>query len=265
MPGRPAVASPLMLRSLAGGELFGEAWGTAPATVVALHGWRRTHADFSAALGPAAPDGALPTVAPDLPGFGATPAPSGAWGSAEYAEAVARLIQSADGPGGPVVVVGHSLGGRVAVTLAARHPGLVRALVLSGAPVVPRPGSSPRPPVAFRAFRVLRRFGLVGEDRIERARRRHGSVDYRSAEGVMREVLVRLVNESYEDALSALRCPVSLVWGEEDTEVPLPVAQAICERVPQAVLSVCRGAGHLTPLECPAEVRAAVERSLIVA
>jgi pimeloyl-ACP methyl ester carboxylesterase len=105
----------------------------------------------------------------------------------------------------------------------------------------------------------------VGEDRIERARRRHGSVDYRSAEGVMREVLVRLVNESYEDALSALRCPVSLVWGEEDTEVPLPVAQAICERVPQAVLSVCRGAGHLTPLECPAEVRAAVERSLIVA
>src|SRR5229473_510909 len=100
-----------MLRTLAGGELFGEVWGSETPTVVGLHGWRRTHADFSGVLGPTAPGGAIASIVPDLPGFGATPPPPDAWGSAEYAEAVARMIRSDDGAAGPAVVVGHSLGG----------------------------------------------------------------------------------------------------------------------------------------------------------
>ena len=37
----------------------------------------------------------------------------------------------------------------------------------------------------------------------------------------MRDVLVRLVNERYDDALSALRCPVELVWGDDDPDAPV--------------------------------------------
>lgn len=253
-----------MLKALARGELFGEVWGAPPPCVVALHGWRRTHSDFFGVVGPGAPGGAIPSVAPDLPGFGATPEPPRAWGSAEYAEAVARLMESEDGTGGPAVVLGHSLGGRIAVCLAARRPDLVTALVLTGAPLFPRQGPGSRPPAAFRLLKMLSRAGLVGEKRMERARRRHGSADYRAAEGVMRETLVRLVNETYEAELSGLRCPVELVWGERDTEAPLSVAEGIRERVPQARLTVCEGAGHIAPLEFPADLRAAVDRSLRV-
>lgn len=255
-----------MLRALAGGELFGEMWGAPPPSVVALHGWRRTHSDFSGVLGPQAPGGALPSVAPDLPGFGATPDPPAAWGSEDYAEVVARLIEgieSTDGTatGGPAVVLGHSLGGRIAVTLAARRPDLVGALVLTGAPIVPRPGPTSRSPARFRLLRTLHRAGLVGEHRMQQARRRYGSPDYRASEGVMRETLVRLVNETYDDALSKLRCPVELVWGQRDVEAPLSVAEGIRERVPQAKLTVCEG-GHIGPLEFPAELRAAIVRAL---
>lgn len=232
--------------------------------VVALHGWCRTHADFAASLGPSAPAGPLSTLAPDLPGFGATPAPPGPWGSTEYAEAVAPLLEEALGPGpGPgLVVVGHSLGGRIAVRLAAARPELVSALVLSGAPLVPRPGRSRRPPAGYRAVRALRRAHLVNEARMDRARRRYGSADYRAAQGVMRDVLVRLVNERYDDALSALACPVELVWGDDDTDVPVETARALVRAVPQAHLTVCPGAGHLVPLSAPVELRAAVARAL---
>jgi len=252
-----------MLRSLAGGTLFGETWGEGPPVVVALHGWRRSHSDFAPVLGPDAPGGALASVAPDLPGFGATPPPASAWGSPQYAAAVARLLEGDGGPPGPPVVVGHSLGGRVAVALAAARPELVGALVLSGAPLLARPGAR-RPPVAgaFRAVRALHRIGLVGEARMERARRRYGSADYRAAEGIMREVLVRLVNERYDDQLAALRCPVELVWGDDDAEAPLAVARSIADRVRGSVLTVCPGAGHLTPLTVPAHLRAAVDRAL---
>ena len=46
----------------------------------------------------------------------------------------------------------------------------------------------------------------------------------------MRDVLVRLVNERYDDALAALACPVELVWGDDDTEAPLEAARALGRR-----------------------------------
>jgi pimeloyl-ACP methyl ester carboxylesterase len=243
--------------------MYGETWGDAPPTVLVLHGWRRTHSDFSAAFGPAAPGGAMPTLAPDLPGFGATPEPARPWGSEDYAAAVADVLRSGDGPapGQGIVVVGHSLGGRVAVRLAAAHPELVAAVVLSGAPLVSVAGRS-RPRPAFRVARALHRAHVVGDARMEQMRRRFGSADYRAAQGVMRDVLVRLVNERYDDALAALRCPVELVWGDDDTEAPPAVARAIAAAVPQAVLTLCPGAGHLTPLTAPDRLRAAAERAV---
>ncbi|MDE3086003.1 MAG: alpha/beta hydrolase [Acidobacteriota bacterium] len=255
-----------MLRSLAGGALFGEAWGQAPARVLALHGWARSHGDFAGVVGPAAEGGVVDTVAPDLPGFGATPPPPGAWGTAEYAEALLALFEGPGGTAGdvrsPAVVLGHSFGGRVAVALAAARPELVGALVLTGVPLVPKPGGRRRPPAGYRAVRTLRRYGLVGEARLETARQRYGSPDYRQAEGVMREVLVRVVGERYEAALSALRCPVELVWADDDAEAPLAVAEAVAGMVPQARLSRCEGAGHLTPRTVPGALRAAVDRAL---
>ena len=77
----------------------------------------------------------------------------------------------------------------------------------------------------YRAVRLARRLRLVPEGTLEQARRRHGSADYRAATGVMRQVLVRVVGESYEEELSAVACPVHLVWGAEDRVVPVAVAE----------------------------------------
>jgi pimeloyl-ACP methyl ester carboxylesterase len=159
------------------------------------------------------------------------------------------------------VVVGHSLGGRIAVRLAAARPELVAGLVLTGAPLISPSSTRRRTPAAFRAARILHRAHVIGDDRMERARRRHGSADYRAARGVMRDVLVRLVNENYDDSVAALRCPVELLWGDDDREAPVATAHALVEAVPQARLTLCPGAGHLTPLTVPGELRAAVERA----
>ncbi len=251
-----------MLRSLAGGALFGDLWGPEPRRVLALHGWARTHVDFARALGPAAAGRALPVVAPDLPGFGGTPPPPEPWGSAEYAEALLPLFDDGGPLARPAVVVGHSFGGRVAVVLAAARPDVVAGLVLTGAPLLPRPGALSRPRAGYRAVRALRRVHLVGEERLERARQRYGSADYRAAQGVMRGVVVRVVGERYEEQLSRLQCPVELVWSDDDTEAPWPVAEALSARIPGAVLTRCPGAGHLTPLTAPEALRAAVDRAL---
>lgn len=243
-----------MLTAFAGGALFGERFGDAPITVVALHGWGRTHADFGALLA------GFDAVALDLPGFGASPAPPSGWGAADYAALVVEVLPSL---AVPIVVLGHSFGGRVAVELAARHPQAVAGLVLAGVPLlrIDRPGA--RPPLEFRIVRALHRRGLVGDARMERLRQSRGSDDYRATSGVQREVFVRVVNESYEEALRGVRCPVELVWGDDDPQVPLTIAErARAILVAPTTLTVVPGAGHDTPRTAPEVVRAALRRRL---
>lgn len=251
-----------MLSSYDEGRLFGSRTGAAPPWVLALHGWGRTHADWDAVLGPLGGP-ALDAVALDLPGFGATPAPPGPWGSAGYAGAVAPVLAGLVAEAGrPVVVLGHSFGGTVAVQLGAGWPDLVGALVLSGVPRLARVGTKGRRTAAgFRVGRALHRRGLLGEPAMEALRDRYGSADYRAASGVMREVLVVAVNESYEEELAALAGPVELVWGELDTAAPLAVGERAAQLLGgRGRLTVCAGVGHLTPLEDPVALRQALER-----
>lgn len=243
-----------MLKAFAGGRLFGTVHGTPPPRVLALHGWGRTHRDFDAVLA------GLDALALDLPGFGATPEPDGVWGGEEYAAAVAPVLDGADEP---VVVLGHSFGGRAAVHLAVRRPELVRALVLTGVPLVRPAGiGRHRPPVGYRLARALHRRGVLGEARMEALRQRYGSADYRAARGVMRQVHVKAVNETYEAQLRALRCPVELVWGADDADVPVSVAEAAAGLVAGARVTVLPGVGHLVPTVAAGDLRAAVDRAL---
>jgi pimeloyl-ACP methyl ester carboxylesterase len=244
------VASATVLQAFLDGAVFGTSSGDGPPRAVLLHGWRRSHEDFAAAATALAAAG-VPTVAVDLPGFGATPPPTAATGARGYARTLAPLVGGIAAASGPPVLVGHSLGGRVAVCLAAQSPDAVGGLVLAGVPLVRSEMPTGRPSRRYRALRLGSRLGVVSGPRLEAARRRYGSADYRAATGVVRDVLVTMVGESYEEELAAVRCPVTLVWGADDVTVPLGVARAALALVPGAHLDVLEGVGHLVPTEAP--------------
>lgn len=251
-----------MLRSYAGGSIFGASTGESPARVVALHGWGRTHRDFDRVL---APSGATPfaAIALDLPGFGATPAPTEPWTSRDFADAIVPVLEEI---GEPVVLVGHSHGGRVAVALADMVPNRVAGLVLVGAPVL-RPATR-RPSLGYRLLRSLYRRGLYSEARMEALRQRRGSADYRAATGVLRDTLVTVVNEDFTSELQRLTVPTVLVWGADDVDVPPQVAEQAAALLAQneagvnAKVVVLDGVGHLVPTQAPAELRTAIEELL---
>jgi pimeloyl-ACP methyl ester carboxylesterase len=243
------------LRSYLDGRVFGElADGPGP-LIVALHGWGRDHRDFRSVL-----DG-YPHLLLDLPGFGVSPPPAAAWGAADYAACVAGVLDE-HGPAQPVVLLGHSFGGRVAVCLAASRPDLVRALVLCGVPLLRSPTAA-KLPAAYRLGRKAHQLGLLSDRRFEAMRRARGSRDYNAASGVMRDVLVRLVNESYDAQLAAVRCPVALLWGRADQAVPPSmVDRARGLLAGPAEAEVVDGAGHDVHLQAPDRLRAMLDRVL---
>lgn len=246
----------MALRAYAEGALFAEALGDEPSRVLALHGWARRGSDFRLSLT------GMPALAVDLPGFGASPAPNSVIGAKGYAEALAPLLTELTSP---MVLVGHSFGGRVAVEIAVSHPERVSSLVLTGAPLA-RLGPPTRPSVSYRALRALHKSGLLSEEKMEGIRARRGSADYRAASGVMRDILVRVVNESYESELEAIRVPIELIWGADDREVPVAVAETamgiIGSSGGSATLEVLEGVGHMVPVQAPEALRGAVERAL---
>jgi pimeloyl-ACP methyl ester carboxylesterase len=245
------------LKALAQGRVFAEVTGRGDTVVVFLHGWGRDRGDLTA-VGAGLDARCLYL---DLPGFGSSPPPERAWGAREYADLVAEAVDDhLDGARpGALVLVGHSFGGRVALCWAARRPEEVTGLVLAGVPLLRPEGR--RPPLAFRLARAMHRRGLLSDATMERYRQRFGSADYRAARGVMRETLVRTVAESYETELAAVRCPVTLVWGEQDTAAPLEMARAAEQLlVAPHRLVVVDGVGHDVHLERPELLRAEIER-----
>jgi pimeloyl-ACP methyl ester carboxylesterase len=255
----------MALRSLVGGAIFADVTGQGLPLTVGLHGWGRDRGDIA----PALRDLKGTTAALDLPGFGTSPPPPEPWGAADYARQVGLAIDellddladadaaaegAADEGEGKVeptvptpsraVVVGHSMGGRVAVCLAAQRPDLVGGLVLAGVPLL-RAQPAGKPKLAFRVMRQLHRWRLVSDGRMEDARQRYGSADYRAAQGVMRQVLVRVVGETYERQLAQLECPVELVWGALDTAAPVGMVRQAERLVPSRHrLEVVDTVGH---------------------
>lgn len=232
------------------GRLFAARFGDGPLRVLALHGWGRTRSDFDAVL-----DG-YPALAVDLPGFGASPVPDEPIGAAGYAALIEPLLSEFTSP---PIVVGHSFGGRVAVALAARQPEKVAGLVLVGVPLLRPAAGRNSPPWRYRLLRAGARWRLVSHRRLEAAKQRYGSADYRAASGVMRDILVKVVNESYEADLERLQCPVRMVWGESDTAAPVAVARAALELIDDGTLDIVEGAGHNVHLSHPDRLRAAID------
>jgi len=209
------------------------------------HGWGHTHA----ALRPLAE--AMQAIAPsllvDFPGFGASPVPPDAWGTADYADAVAQWLAAI--PAGRRVWIGHSFGSRVGLRLAARHPDLVNGLFLIAAP-----GLQPRRPFPERArrkvrslaYKAMRALAPEGPAR-DRLRERFGSRDYRQA-GAMRPVFVKTVGEDLGPVAREVRCPTVFVYGERDSETPPDIGERFQQMIPRSELAVLRGLDHWTVL-----------------
>ena len=228
--------------------------------VVLLHGWGASSQSLAGVAACLAPNFRVMSL--DLPGFGWSQAPPAAWGIADYADHVRQLL---DALGiARAAFLGHSFGGRIAIHLAAHHPGRVARLILVASAGV-RPKRGPRYYVRVTTAKALRRLltlpGMegVGSRLLSRWQAKVGSRDYLAA-GRLRPTLVKVVNEDLTPALAMVQAPTLLLWGDQDQEVRRPAMEIMAARIPRARLNVFVGAGHFPFQDAPeAFCRAAKE------
>jgi pimeloyl-ACP methyl ester carboxylesterase len=80
-------------------------------------------------------------------------------------------------------------------------------------------------------------------------KQRMGSRDYRNATPIMRKILVNVINEDLFDCLPKIKASTILIWGSNDTEVPLNEAKVIESNIKDCGLIVYEGCTHYAYIE----------------
>ncbi|MGI5891358.1 MAG: alpha/beta fold hydrolase [Bacillota bacterium] len=186
----------------------------------------------------------------DFPGFGLTPAPEAAWSVHDYAALIEDFIelQHIKDP----LIMGHSFGGRVAILLGAKKiPS--KMVLIDSAGILPKRSINYYLKVySYKAAKKF--FSLPGlrkkkDQALAYWQKNSASSDYKQAEGVMRQIFVKVVNEDLKPYLPHITASTLLVWGDLDTATPLADGQLMEKLIPDSGLVVLEGAGHYSYLE----------------
>ena len=252
-------------------------------TALLIHGWSSSWYALSPLLRPLRQR--FRCLAVDLPGYGQSPRLDRRTTIPAYADLLAELICEVSD--GPVVLVGHSMGGMTSITLALRHPVLVERMVLLDPTITGQ--LSRYINLVVSPITLLERFGLgqlivsavergfVGvTDRIMRPAsfsERTGITegDYkkiradarRPGQGRVRtECFFAMRSNDLTAQLRRLDTPTLVLWGAEDNTVPLRDASIVADEWPEADLRILPKAGHWPQFEAPETTRRLVSAYL---
>ena len=213
-------------------------------------------------------------IAPDLPGWGMSERKPGLdYGFSAQAERLAIWIRQQPAGGGPLVLVGHSMGGGIAALVAARYPELVDKLVLVDAAGVrfddndfSRAVSRGEHPFEVSNRTTLdRQLGLVFEHPpwvpwpADRAFIQRRIAD----QPFERDVLDRIARR--DDALLpgieaiSIRAPTLLLWCRDDRIIHVSAARRYAGRIADTRTVLLAGCNHMPMMERPAETAAAIK------
>lgn len=228
-------------------------------TYLALHYWAGSGRAFKL-LPPLLPPGSR-LLAPDLPGFGDQAAPAGFdYSVASYADWVAQYIE--DQKLTDYHLLGHSMGGKIALLLAARQPaGLRGLLLLSPSPPTPEPISDEDRAASLAAYgkpeEAEKTFTKITSIPLSEPQHQQVVADnLRTTRAAWEAWLLRGSREDISDQMRNINVPCRVLVGENDRAIPLAAQrQQTLPLLPTGTpLVVVPGAGHLLPLEAPEEV-----------
>lgn len=240
--------------------------GQGDRSLVFLHYWGGSSRTWSEVIQLLADD--FRCVAYDQRGWGASEAPPSGYGIADLADDAEALVRARGLT--RYTLVGHSMGGKVAQLLASRRPAGLEALVLvAPAPPVPPPMPEEQRAGMARAYTdrqsvaaTLRQV-LTARPLPEHLHERVIEDSLRGAPQAKAAWPEAAILEDISAHLAGIAAPTLVLAGEHDRVEPAALLEReVAGRIRGAQLRVVPGAGHLSPLEAPGELAAAIRAFL---
>jgi len=177
----------------------------------------------------------------DLPGFGKSDEPLRAYSVDDYVLALKALLDDKhiDNP----IFIGHSFGCRIALRYAYKY-GAYKMVLTGAAGVRDKHGLK----WYFKTYTYkLGKWIILHspyKDNLKKLQDKKGSEDYKNASGVMRETLVKVVNDDVSNILKEINTETLLVFGELDKATPVSKGKYMEKMMPNAALCIFEGDDH---------------------
>lgn len=243
-----------------GREVYYLHWPVPGPRLVLIHGFGTASTSW-AAVAPLFARAGYDTYALDLGGFGLS---SKGWeagyGHPDQADLVAAWMQHLGLD--TATVIGHSMGGNVAAHLALRYPRHVEQLVLEAPAILNGLSATPRrlaallrvPPLRWAARGVVRR--VVRRSDLSRFEASNPQVLRVLRTADWDQALVAAVRDSWANQLApaqlrGITVPTLLLWGADDTTIPVADSVRLQMLLPRAWAVTMPGLGHLPHEEAP--------------
>jgi pimeloyl-ACP methyl ester carboxylesterase len=194
---------------------------------------------------------------PDLLGYGRSPQPDVDYSISLEEQVVAAFMQAVHVPRSDVG--GWSMGGWIAMKLAVDHPEMVERLAIYDSAGIYFPATwQPDLFIPNDVAGVKKLYGMLSPRPFKLPNFATEAAVRKLQENawVIRRSMSAMTNgrDLMDFRLYKISQPMLIVWGAQDRLIPLSVAESIHKSVPQSVLDVVDGCGHLAPEECPRPV-----------
>lgn len=206
--------------------------------ILFLHGWGISAKPYHEILKLLAQQHAL--LAPDLPGFARSSCPKLIPDYDSYAKFLLSFLDTLNLQ--QVHLVGHSLGGGIAITLSALVPDRVKSLVLvdsTGIPSVSIPEIVPRRAIEMTAQLFLPRLKLKLVDIPQVF-----SYNLLFNTGNLIQALLLSLQVDLRHLLPRIKAPCLLLWSDKDLTTPLTAAQEMAAKIPDSRLTTVEEGYH---------------------
>lgn len=200
-----------------------------------LHGWGRSGSEWINLAQELSVWSGRKAYILDLPGFGGSSL-SRVAGIEEYSQLVKKFLDYLELK--KVILVGHSLGGRVGIVLAAKEKEMVERLVL-----IDPAGVKPRS-VKRVVLKVLAKLFAWVPGGLRRALVKSAmDEDYRNSLQ-LRELYRSVVREDLKKYLPKITCETKIVWGEQDSILPIYLTKIYRKLIKHSTVRIVWGAKH---------------------
>ena len=163
----------------------------------------------------------------------------------------------------PVILLGHSNGGRISLAFADQFPKKVSSLILIGSAGVYHKGIGIT--VKRAVFGGLAKIGkaVTVSPFLRKVLYRLARVkDYEKANPIMQETMANLIVVDLVPKLQNITAPTLLIWGAQDRETPLSDGELMARTLPNAKLVVFDDARHSPQLTHPQKVAEEIKKFL---
>ncbi len=206
-------------------------------TLVILHGWNT--------VGSGSWEGILDlfrcsdfrVLAPDMPGFGLSEAPTEVWQVKDYAKWLNEFLEQ-NKIKAPIYLLGHSFGGAIAAEFASQNPEKLQKLFLVAPAIVRRP-SNFKQKIIKKFTKIIKKiFQLPVAKNLSKPVKKIwykllGSQDYNQSQGIMKKIMQKIIRQDLQYLLPKIKVETVLIWGTKDKYTPYADHNLVLKKIPK--------------------------------